>query len=604
MSEIPDIKIRVVTVPEDVSAFWEWLTTRTCGYVAVDTETGSNPAGRELDWWRPGFHIRLVQFGDIGGGWAIPAQGWPFLITAALAWCSRARVRLVFHNLRFDLLAFASDPVMHYEIDTSLCVDTMVLAGLGGYAEESRDLKTRAAVEIGGWTRIGQRVLENGMKNAGWTWTDVPMTWHPYSVYGVVDTYMTAALFEKWREDVWERWRPQHDLEIAAVEMTAAMSRTGLAVDNAYLVATLDECERREKEILAVLAGYGVSGPNSNAAIAAALRRDGALPEWVRLTNTGKISVDADALRVIDHPLSRAVLAGRFVHRVKTTYLGALLEAAGGEADGIGLVHPEIRPMEARTSRMSVANPPMQQMPRDDPIVRKAVIGREPDHVVISADYGQIEMRLWASMNKDHALLDTLNDADERGEDFFVAIGQRLYNEPGFVKADPRRTLIKSTMYATAYAGGIETIAATAGVPVAQAAPVLETLKKAYPSIRDIGQSMVSPGGGGSAVIFTPSGRRFRVRNAKEKRVLPNYAVQGFAAEVLKQAMVRLRGSGLGDRLMLPVHDELLLSVHKDEAVEAEREVVACMDSVIDPARFGVAIRATSGIGANWAEAH
>jgi DNA polymerase I len=600
--EVPDLRIRVLRRPEQVSEFWDWLTHRPRGYVAVDTETGNKHGHSALEWWRPGFIVRLIQFGDHTGGWAIPFEGWPTLVAEALKWCDRNRVTTVWHNVSFDGNALWTQGI---NVDYSNMVDTIILAGLGNYAEDLRALKPNAAKVLGRWASAGQSLLKTGMDKQGWDWSTVPLGWRPYPMYGVVDTCITGLLYEAWSDRL-VKYRRLHDLELATVSITNGMMQRGLPVDNPYLVRQIEMYGAKEKAVLVTLAGHGITNPGQNAAVALALDKMGILPPD-RKTATGKPSVDGDTLALIDHPLARAIETYRFVHRVRGTYLEALHTAGGGESTGIGKVHPGIKSMEAKTFRMSVENPPLQQLPRDDPVVRKAVVARTPDEMVVSADFGQIEMRVFAALNKDQALLDRFSEADTTGSDFFVTIGRQIYNDPEFIKADRRRTLIKSSMYATIYSGGAETIAATAGVPVMEVVPVLRELRRAYPSVADRGMSLVNRSGSGEAMIFTPTGRRFaltREQSPKAAHKLPNWATQGHSAEILKEALIRLRAAGLEDFLMLPVHDEVLASVPRNDAVEVAAEMTEVMDSVVDPDRYGVAVRASVGTGDNWAEAH
>jgi DNA polymerase-1 len=162
--------------------------------------------------------------------------------------------------------------------------------------------------------------------------------------------------------------------------------------------------------------------------------------------------------------------------------------------------------------------------------------------------------------------------------------------------------MLTGNCYATIYAGGDGTIAETANLPLAQVQPTIRALKQRYTSFKDAGQSMVNKTKDGIYEIWTPNGRRFRVRDHKDKRVLPNWCGQGWAATILKDSAIGCKAAGLGDYLRLAVHDELILSVPRGEAKDIAAEVEEIMNSQIDPQQYGVAIRATANIGNNWAE--
>jgi DNA polymerase-1 len=595
----PTGKARVLTNPSKVADFWDWLTHRPQGYVACDIESGSDPAGSELDIFKPGFHVRMMQFGDADGGWAIPFQEWKGLVRGAFDWISESRTQHVWHNgFGFDAQALRQEGII---IDPSIMQDTQIWAGLGGFAGESRGLKQLARKELGDFgakTAIGADRLHNGMKQAGWTWTTVPMGWKPYPLYGVMDTMATARLYEKW-----EPWRKQfayhHDMEIAVSVITNQMARTGMVVDGEYIAIKVDELMEEEAELEAQCNAAGWGNPSNRADALRVLKAAGVLDE-TRLTDGGQVSIDKKQLRNVDHPLARLRLQYMKVQRMRKDYLEKLLHMIGGEMSP-QVIHPSIWSMAAKTGRMSVSNPPLQQLPAGDTTARRAFLPDNPDHVLIGADFGQIEMRAWAILNNDPILKQMFNQADETGDDFFVLMGRDLYGEPDFQKSDPRRSPIKNTSYATIFAGGIKTISETANLPESQVEPVLNALKKRYPSFKDQGASMVHKKDG-AYEIWTPNGRRFKVRDPKDARVLPNWATQGWAATILKESALGCKAAGLGDNLRLAVHDELILSVPRREAKDAAHEMEEIMNAQIDPEEHGVRIYAKANIGSSWAE--
>lgn len=596
MSTVPNLKIRVLTSPDQVADFWSWLTRPGRRMVAADTETTG------IDWWGRDFKVRLAQFGDVEGGWAIPYEGWPSLVNGALDWCSRARVTTVWHNVAADALFLRS---MGYELDWSNVEDTMIWTGVAGFNEQHRGLKESAMREFGPWAGAGDRVLHAGMKEQGWSWANVPMGWKPYPLYGVVDTCVTAALWEHYdMQGRRSKWAADHDLEIAAMRLTSEMSWRGTPIDGDYIAEAISELQDEEDTLRETLKTFGITNPNQNGQLEVALKADGY--DLSAKTASGKAKLDKDVLNHIDHPAAKATTRFRFVTRMKGTYLGSMWRNAGG-ALGRGLMHPGIKPYEARTGRMAVENPPLQQLPSDDQTARRAVIAREDDEVVISSDFGQIELRLWAHIFKDQPMLDRLHEVDKTGEDFFVLVGRDIYGEPSFKKADPRRTKIKSTIYAKLFAGGIETAAATAGVGVYELVPVWKQLEASYPSLKTVGQDDIHTAKGPKGLehsLTSPFGRVFKVADQGERRKLPNYVTQGTAAIALKKALVGLDAAGFGPNMLLPVHDEVVFSVKKHEADEAAHEIAEVMNQVIrEEDGWGVSVYAKPGIGANWAEA-
>jgi DNA polymerase-1 len=338
----------------------------------------------------------MIQFGDVNGGWAIPFEGWTALVRGVFDWCSRARVLMVAHNAGYDALALRKYGV---QVDWSIVHDTFAWANITGYAEENRGLKTLAMREFGPWAGAGERVLHEGMKNAGWDWATVPLGWKPYPLYGVVDTCVTAALWEAWaprRKD----WAADHDLEMASLRICCEMMWRGLPVDGHYLHEQIQLLTCDESDVRDELRQPGDHQPAPERPAGAGPHRGGI--QLPAKTEKGKTKLDQEVLEHIDHPAAQLVLRFRELYKTRTSYLEAMFEASG-RTEGRGIIHPGIKPFEARTGRMSIEHPPLQQLPNaeDDPTVRRAVIAREDDHVVVSADFGQIELRMWASINGD-----------------------------------------------------------------------------------------------------------------------------------------------------------------------------------------------------------
>lgn len=606
---IPNLKINVVDSPDKVSEFWEWLTSHH-DFIAADTETTG------LDWWYSGFRVRLFQFGDSTSGWAIPFQGWRDLVLGALRWLFDRRVKVVFHNLAFDYQAMLSEG---FRMDLSVCEDTFVWASLLGFAEDSRALKTIAAREFGNWTKFGQALLARGMANAGWDWATVPMDYKPYVIYGAIDPIITAMYYERLRDRGMAQFAWNHSLEVATIDLTGTMMRNGLAVDTIYCAEQIEILDAKEAEILAKLKSQGISSAFQNAAVAKVLQDAGIPQELIKLTGSGQVSVDKEFLESVKHPVARQVLDARRINKTRS-YLVSMLKNAGGTLGHHELIHPEIRSIEARTGRMSVANPALQQLPspdEDDPdtmIVRRAVVPREEGHVLVGADYGQIELRVFAALTQDDNLRAVLNKADAAkaagdvdNGDFFTALGRDVYHEPDFKKSDFRRRLLKATVYATLYSAGEEKIAETAKVTTQAIHSVLEALKSRYTAFETLGQELIKPGGRGPYgepinSVSTPTGRRFAVAHNSERRKLMNYLVQGHSAEILKMALQNVREAGYEDNLVLPVHDEIIMSVPEAEAARATAELVECMDAVVDFNSYGVGVRASAANAAkSWA---
>jgi DNA polymerase-1 len=158
-----------------------------------------------------------------------------------------------------------------------------------------------------------------------------------------------------------------------------------------------------------------------------------------------------------------------------------------------------------------------------------------------------------------------------------VEMGKAIYKDPSFHKKDPRRNLIKTFMYAYLYGAGINKMALSAGVPPEEMRGFVNSLAETYPGIPDFQKRIIETGeqrerSEGQGYIITPFNRRIPCDQG-QARTLVNYLLQGHAAEILKDALVKMDAAGLTQYLLLPIHDEVIASVPPDEYDEISREI-------------------------------
>lgn len=213
--------------------------------------------------------------------------------------------------------------------------------------------------------------------------------------------------------------------------------------------------------------------------------------------------------------------------------------------------------------------------PKGDATVRRAFVPRE-GNMLVTSDYDQIEARLVAHFSGDSGMITAFEEADRTGLDFFTGIGKSLYT-PSFVKSDKRRTLIKNVIYGRIYGAGPAKMAETAGVPVDRIKAVMADLDERFPGLGGFMKSIENIGirrerTEGEGYIITPLGRRLPCDTGKVY-ALTNYMVQSTAADMFKQGLLRLDAAGYGDWMLLPVHDEILLDIPKEHALEAVEDV-------------------------------
>jgi DNA polymerase-1 len=251
---------------------------------------------------------------------------------------------------------------------------------------------------------------------------------------------------------------------------------------------------------------------------------------------------------------------------------------------------------------MSIQNPALQTLPKGDDVVRRAFIPKDDDHVIITSDLDQVEFRLAASMSQDKNLVEMFNQADLTGSDPFTEIAKEVYQDVNFQRSDKRRGLIKSMIYGRLYGAGVAKQALTAGVTEMQMKTVVKAFDSQFPGmtafqqqIEDVGMRRLKAEGQGYVKTWT--GRRLP---CDEDRVysLLNYLIQGSAAEVFKQNLVKLDQAELTELLIVPVHDEIVLNAPRNDVEEIKRIVKECMTTT-----EGWAVPLTAGIDGpleNW----
>lgn len=259
-----------------------------------------------------------------------------------------------------------------------------------------------------------------------------------------------------------------------------------------------------------------------------------------------------------------------------------------------GLLHPEIRTLEARTGRMSITHPALQTLPSGDPLVRRAFLPRHEGEAIVSSDLDQVEFRLTANFSKDQALIDLFLEADATGGDVFTSIMRQVYRDDSLTKEDPRRKLIKGTIYGKLYGAGVAKMALTSKVAESDMQEVVDAFDRTYPGVRRFqkrvereGQERLDQEGVG--YVLTETGRRLPA-DSNKLYALTNYKIQGTAAELFKQNLIKLDAAGMTEFMVVPVHDEIVLSIPKDIIRSVAPVIQECMTT-----REGWAVPLTSG---------
>lgn len=557
---LPEWELTLVTEQVDVDAFLEWVD-GIDGMVSIDTET------RGLDWTQHSF-TRLVQFADDRCSWAVPTVWWGRPLMRALSTIRDKGLPVAFWNAGFDMHALEGDgfPVPHWH----QVVDGYILHHLLG-PHLRHGLKGVAAEELGRWATVGEAKLKHEMGLHGWTWDTVPVDWPAYWQYGCVDTLITQRVVRILQQRVVDAGMSEAcEREHQALSIMYRAEVRGMRIDHKYAEQVRREWLARSVTLRDLLQAQGISNPNSNRQVEAILRDAGWKPE--DFTETGQAVLDKLVLNALSetHPeIARPLV--EYKRLVK--WIGAYLEpfAASG-----GRVHPGIHTLRAKTGRMSITKPALQTLPSKGSAgaIRRCVLP-EPGCELWAIDYDGQEARLFANLSKDPGM----TEAYARGDDLYTHVARIVWNDPSIDKADPRRGTAKVILLAFTYGAGADTLSLASGLSRIEVEGFLTKLFLEFPTVRDMtgdhaiggnypGKPALLAGkraaSEGMAYVMTRGGRRFSMPEDETYKAI-NGLMQGTGSDVLKDALVRIDKAGLSDCIIVPVHDEVVLSVPKGQ---------------------------------------
>ncbi len=575
-----DVQLHLVDSVEKARAFISWLgERRPYNAIAIDTETGELLGGRREDALSP-WHgkLRLVQVGDGMQGWSIPWDEWSGVFYEAM---DKFDGPIVCHNIAFEARWFEIQS--RWRIPWERAHDTMIMAHiidpLGSGA-----LKPLSALYVDSKAVAMQEGLDIALIDNGWTWGTVPTNFEPFWLYGALDPVLTMRLWEIFYKKCGPEgpYNRAYELEMATRKIVTRMEINGARVDLDYSKKKFDELIDYSESVKTWAKNtYGGVSITSNIQLVRLFEGLGA--EITETTPSGAKSASKDQLKLLMingndevKNLADIVLKQRKADKLANTYFSNFMSKSIN-----GIVHPSVKTLGARTSRMSITDPALQTLPKGDDTVRTAFIPREDDHVIITSDLDQVEFRMFASLSDDENLIKLFHHADATGSDPFTEIGRQVYQEPNMQKSDKRRNLIKGVVYGRLYGAGVAKQALTAGVPEPQMRSVSDSFDANYPGmavfqkqVDHIGQTRLRNEGQG--YVHTWTGRRIPC-DENRTYTLVNYLIQGGAAEIFKSNLVKLDQADLTDYLIVPVHDEIVLEAPRKDAEEIKQLVRQCM---------------------------
>lgn len=558
--------------------------------IAIDTETTG------LDYHDD---VRLVQFGTATEAFVFDPHcenGERLLELLLNAMVRNDKARWVMHNAPFDCLHLSKFTKHKVEDIMKNVIDTQIISHLidprervdGGIGHSLKELcaKYVDANSPDGQTALKERFKELKLKHAE-GFAKIPLWDETFVRYAGLDVILTARLFPQLMGQVKLSFEHLVDFEHQVQRITTAMTERGMAVDAHYANGLMSDLHFEGEEAKQVAARFGVENVNSTTQVADALLSQGV--QLNEKTPSGNWKVDKKILEHLeDNKLAKAVLTAKNTSKASASWVVPILKHAVID----GRVHCRMKTLAARTSRMSISNPPLQQLPSNDHRVRSCLIADE-GMTLVACDFKQIEFRVLASLSKEKHMIKAILD----GEDLHDNTAARLF---GSDFSPTHRKLAKGVGFGKVYGGGKDTLARQAGVSKLEAEKALAAFDRSFPRVQRWTRGLIDKCTHGEPLVILPTGREIPLERRFGYRAV-NYLIQGLAAEIFKGSLIELHNAGLGQHLLVPVHDEIITQIREEEAEEFAHTLIKVMSGELGE----VPIDADAEIiGARWGDAY
>jgi DNA polymerase-1 len=406
------------------------------------------------------------------------------------------------------------------------------------------------------------------------------------------------------------------EVENPLVKVLADMEFEGIRVDVEFLRDYSKQLEKEAKkaeESVYKQAGvrFNLSSPRQ---LGEVLFDKLKLDPSAKKTKTGQYQTGEDVLLKLaakGNQIVDDILAYRELTKLKSTYVDALPEMINRKT---GRVHTTYGQAVAVTGRLQSNNPNLQNIPvrtERGKEIRKAFIPRDSKHVLLSADYSQIELRIVAAISQD----ENMCEAFKKGTDIHTATAARVYNVSEKDVTKEMRYKAKSVNFGIIYGQGAFGLADNLGISRTEAKQIIDNYKKEFPGIQRYMDDTINFARE-HGYVQTIMGRKrwlrdinsanFTVRGFAERNAI-NSPIQGTAADMIKLAMQKvhaaMKKAKMQSKMLLQVHDELVFDALKSEVKELKPLIVECMQSAM-PLPCKVPVIAECGEGSNWLEAH
>ncbi len=400
------------------------------------------------------------------------------------------------------------------------------------------------------------------------------------------------------------------DIDFPLVSVLAKMERTGAEIDVDRLSVLGEYASERLSDLTCKI--FDIAGEEFN--IDSPKQLGHILFEVLGISplkkTTRGYSTDATVMRELakEHEIASLVLSYRELSKIKSTYIDTLPNMRGGD----GRLHTNFHETVTATGRLSSSSPNLQNIPvRTDfgRKIRECFVPLSKNDVFVSADYSQIELRLLAHLSGDENLI----SAFKSGADFHAMTASRVYGVPIDEVSPQMRSHSKAVNFGIVYGQQAFGLAQSLDISRKEAKEMIDRYFDAYPTVRTYLDGIVAQAKelGYAQTLF---GRKRRVPELKSRnrnlyglgeRIAMNHPMQGTAADIIKLAMIevqrQLEEGGFASKLMLQVHDELDLSVPKEELESVSAMIKDVMEGVV---KLKVPLTVEVSSGSNWAEAH
>ncbi len=404
------------------------------------------------------------------------------------------------------------------------------------------------------------------------------------------------------------------EIEEPMIDVLADMEWTGVRIDTQSLAEYKIELQKELTDLewkIRELADEPTLNVNSSRQLGEVLFAKLRIDPKPRMTKTKQFRTDEEYIQSLAsrHPIVGLILEYRGVKKLLSTYVEALPLLVNSRT---GHIHTSYNQAVTATGRLSSANPNLQNIPIRDERgrrIRAAFIPSDSDHVLMSADYSQVELRLMAHLSGDKSLI----EAFRAGQDVHSATAARLFHVDLQSVTSEQRRRAKTANFGIIYGISAFGLAQRLDISRTESKEIIEGYFASYPKVKEY-MDRAAEQARNEGFVSTIFGRRrylndINSRNAVARGVAErnaiNAPIQGSAADIMKLAMVemhrKMRAAGLRSRMILQVHDEIVIDLYRPEQEAVAKIVVEAMERA---AQLSVPLTVDYGVGENWLEAH